>query len=283
MENTMTRTFKGTYTNKQNKSSLINVRVFSRLAAFAMAITLIHTNFVAQTDKSKNEEATFVTGDFQKDKDLIATILEEKPYILKNVVDTSYTVKEGDTLASIANEFGITPDRIRYLNNLKEDAELYTGGSLKVQKVTDKEGDDELVAALESYFYDYVFKSPAALIASSKNSKNSTQAGYYKNIIFGSPKSEADVDPASIYGRYILAYIAYHDGKLEHKEEETAAYIQALATLAVDLEDALNLHNTLSIIAPFERYKSILKNGLTKDSVPTQKNDTGSTPQKLSI
>lgn len=280
-----TRTFEGTYTTKDNRQTHLNVKIFRRFAAFVLSFTLIQgAGLAISNNTNKSGEATFNAENYQQDdRDLIAKILNENPNILKNVEDVSYTIKDGDTLASIAHSFGITPDKICYLNNMTPESTLYVGGAINVQKITPKEGDDELIAALESYFYDYVFKSPAASIASSKDAKDRSQFAYYKDVIFGNPKSEADVDPNSIYGRYILAYIAYHDGKTEHTLEETKNYIDTLATLAVDLEDALNLHNTVAIIVTFEGYRNFLRNGVTIEAAEPTPVEASVGLQKLSI
>ena len=83
-------------------------------------------------------------------------------------------------------------------------------------------------------------------------------------MLFGSPKSETDVDPRSIYGRYITSYIAFHN-QTEHSRGETEAYMTALADLAVTAETELNLGGASEVIVPFEQYKTFLQNGTTKE------------------
>lgn len=269
MANDRTRTFEGIYTSNDNREHPLKVRIFKRLAVFGLAITLVRGGLVTTTVMDRNIESSSKDNKSDKeiddDKSLIEHVIKENPYILKDLKEISYTVKAGDTLNTIALLNGTTVDSICEANNMSKDDVIYAGGTLKIEKRVDKGEEDGLIATLESYFYDYLFKSPIAKLASSNNPKYANQASYYRSIIFGSPKSEADIDPRSIYGEYVNAYISFHDREGEPTNEAKKVYIERLGTLAARADEDLNLANTTSAIVPFSTYRTYLQNGSTKD------------------
>ncbi len=267
MNEDRTRTFEGNYTSNDNKKHHFKVRIYKRLAVFGLSIVLLRTG-VAVMEGIDAREAT-AKADFGKDiliddKALVAKIVDENPNMLFDVSDLPYTVKEGDDLQEIATNFGTTVERLCYLNDMKPTSTLYNGGVLKVERIRPKSDEEQTLVALESYFYDYVFKSPVCQTALSTKPIRDSQAEYYRSLIFGHPKTATDVDTNSIYGKYITAYIAYHKGDRERSPEDTHEYIKKLADLAVQTEEDLNLHGATTAILPFEQYKTMLQDGKTK-------------------
>lgn len=263
-----TRTFRGTYTSNDKKVYHLNVRVFSRLAVFGLAVALIHSSLPHTNDESMGESPSRAEFGIEADSEdlaLIESIIKDNPNILKDVTQSNYTVKDGESVSSIADACGISINRLCYLNDIKPDDTLYPGGTIKVENITAKSPNDAHIASLESYFYDYVFKSPVAQLATSNDEEHANQVNFYKSIIYGSPKSEADVDPISLFGRYINLYLSFHDNRESLNEDEKGRYIAELESLREDTERELNLAGTANTIIAFSQYENYLKMGTTKD------------------
>lgn len=258
-----TRAFKGTYTSSNKKTHELTVRIFKRLATFGLALTLDHSGIITGNNdlRDDNLQSSFNMVELKDDKNLVASIINHDPYILKDVLRTTYVVKKGDTLKTIANEFGTTVDQICYLNAMDKSASLYEGGTLIIESIAEKDTLDKQRAALESYFYDYVFKSPVAVLATSPEAKNTHQASYYKSLIFGNPKTPNETDSSSIFGQYIDAYLSYNEGNEPKTDEEKKLYIENLIELADETEYNLNRGGSSPVIIPYEQYISYLENG----------------------
>ncbi len=268
MSNDRTRTFKGKYISDDERVYHINVRIFKRLATFGLEINLNRCGLDAISKKNEVESSTkptLETSTFAEDEQLVEKIVTSKPHIINDVVDISYCVKEGDTIESIAEAFGMTVERLCYLNNLKKDAQLYPGGMLKVEKVTAKSELDKQIAAGESYFYDYLFKSPLATLVLSHDKKGySEQMNYYEKALFGEPKTNNEVDGKSIYGEYIKNYMTFHEGHAKDDEKTKKDYAEHLANLSARVSSEINLNGTINAVMPFDMYVDYLQNGPKK-------------------
>lgn len=262
-----TRAFKGTYTSNDKKQHPFNVRIFKRLATFGLGITLVHASLPGreQAISSDNLQDSFKLEEFNDDKNLIQSIIDHDPNILKDVSETTYVVKKSDTLESIAQENGTTVERICFLNAIDPSATLYEGGTLMIESINEKSDLDKKIAALESYFYDYVFKSPVAEIATSEDPKLSHQRDYFRSLMFGNPKTPADVDPSSFFGQYIHLYLSFHEGNETKDEDAKKEHIEKLTDLADTVNVDLNLGGSSQVIVPFEMYMSYLENGTAKE------------------
>ena len=277
MKEDRTRIFKATYTSKDNKVYHLNVRVFKRLASFGLAIALVKGgltitgNLLTSGVDDINEQIEEV----EKSEDLllIETIIKENPNILKDPKNVIYLVKEDDTLDSIAEVCGTTVDKLRELNKLFEVDNVISGTSIVVEMFEDKEPKDRLISSLESYFYDYVFNSPVAKEAKSSQFSLKRQVNYYKSVIYGHPKSEADVDPDSLFGMYVNSYLNFHKEESEKSDTDKDKYIAFLTELAQKTVTDLNFDGMASTIIPFEQYDIYLQNKTTDfQSLQTEQN-----------
>lgn len=260
-----TRQYNGVYTAKDGKKHKIKVSVNSkRLAAFGLSLSLvIAAGFKlidATSENMPSLEVESTTSFEEESKKLIEKIIAEKKDILKEIVIETYAVKDGDTLSEIGKKFGCDVKRLGDLNGLGEGDKPAPGTPLNVETKKDKTGLDRTLAALESYFYDYVFNSPVAQIAKSPESEGSL----YRLILFGEPKSPANLDPNSIYGSYIGSYLSFH-GLENQTEEAKRAYVDSLLMLARDTSRSLNIGGSSTVIIPFERYSDYLRSGTTKN------------------
>ncbi len=256
------RTYRGTYTSKDGQKHLLNVKVFKRLGVFALTIVLVKTahtyiiipvrdTITASTNKEIEEE--------NPDLALIENIIKANPDIIKIFTKSEYTVKNGDTVSAIAEECGNTVRRICALNGMSSKDIIYPGQVLNVEIITEKEPLDKEISLLESYFYDYLFNSNLATIAR-ENSAEGSQL--YRTILYGNPKTEADVDPNSIYGTYVTNYLHFHKNS---KVDDTLKneYLAILQSLAKDTVDQFSLGGTPIVVTPVQ-FKIYIENGTTK-------------------
>lgn len=256
------RTYRGTYTSKDGKEHQLNVKVFKRLGAFALAIVLIksaHTFVIKPIGQtianSTNQEMEVENPDLV----LIEEIIKEHPDIIKEFTNEEYTVQNGDTLSAIAESCGNTVKRICALNDMSSKDIIYPGQVLKIENITEKEPLDKEISLLESYFYDYLFNSNLATIAKENSSEGSA---LYRSILYGSPKTEADIDPNSIFGTYVTNYLHFHDNG-EVDDTIKNEYLKILQSLASDTIDQLSLGGKPIVVTP-DQYNIYITNGTTK-------------------
>jgi membrane-bound lytic murein transglycosylase D len=83
-------------------------------------------------NKNKLVQGQVLTIPTTSKRSYAASSVKEKGTVSSGTY-SRYKVKRGDTLSAIAGRFGMTPDKIRRLNNLKTD-KLYVGQVLKIQK-----------------------------------------------------------------------------------------------------------------------------------------------------
>lgn len=273
------RRYRGTYTTGDGKKHNINVKIHSDkilygslLAVIGMAgvITINHMLNIAIDgakktfgieDKRPAIVAQVDTNEIQYNSSIEVTsaskqqiehIISEKPHILKDISQEEYTVSYGDTLSAMAEYSGNTIKRICELNAITENRILQPGEKYTLEVIRDKNETDMEIAGLESYFYDYVFKSQTA--------------ANYRNLIFGK-STNSEIDDQSIYGKFIKLYTNFHSEIIENlrsdPEEVTSHYISSLKSLCREVEK-INSGNEFAEIATYAKYKIYLKNGTTQ-------------------
>ncbi|HBA38159.1 MAG TPA: hypothetical protein DCY94_05510 [Firmicutes bacterium] len=256
MANERTRTFEGKYMTKKGESHKVKIRIFKRFATLILTTDLTKSaggKLVTFLDKPKVESHENETLD--PNLIVIEKIIEENPFILKDVEDSTYTAKVGDTLDEIAREYGNTRERLCDLNGFNNRQIIYPGQVIKTEKISEKSGVDKAIASLESYFYDYILNSPAATLAKSKNPSNKDEASFFKKTIFGNPQNEYQSDPDSIYGEFINAYMKYRSS-IAPGVQEQEHYINTLTELADKTKSQL----TADAIVPYDDYRNFLEN-----------------------
>lgn len=268
--NDRTRTFNGTYTSRDGKKHKLNVRVYNRLGAFGLSLVLAAyaAAYTHTVDNSNPENAnrTAIAVETNSDIEKIESIIRDNPNILKDVTNGTYTIKYGDTLSHIALECGTTLKRICALNNIDSKDIIYPGEEIKTEVIKDKADIDKDIASLESYFSDYLFNSPIAELAKSGD-ESDYQASFYRSIIYGSPKSEVDVDPNSLYGSFVISYLKFHE-KEEITLEDKQVYRDMLEGMVSEYTDQLTLGGSIDNLVPYEKYRLYLENGTTKYDEP---------------
>lgn len=256
-----TRTFEATYTSSDSAKHQLKVRVFKRLAAFGLSLYLIKSAhpFVLKTDAA---DAPVNPKGAREEKDpnieLIEGIIKNNPNLLSVPEIELYTVIMGDTVEKIAKAFKTSVKRICELNGLKKDQDLYGGQILRVESNNPKIGLDKEVSLLESYFYDYLFQSEVASIA--KSTKK--EGALFKSMLYGNPKSEAEIDSSSIFGKYVTNYIDFH-GKEDTDDKTKKKYIDELMNLESEAVQKLNLNGQTDLVVPYSIYNAYITNGTT--------------------
>ncbi len=256
------RTYRGTYTSKDGKKHPLTVKVFKRLGTFALALVLVksvHTYAITPIMNNIAASANRETEMDNPDLILIDKIIKENPEIIKTITKSTYTVENGDTISGIAEDCGNTVKRICALNDMSSKDIIYPGQVINIETITEKEPLDKEISLLESYFYDYLFNSNLATIARENSAEGSL---LYRSILYGNPKTEADVDPNSIYGTYVTNYLHFHEyGEVDDNTKNE--YLAVLQGLAQDTVDQLSLGGTPIVVTP-DQYKIYITNGTTK-------------------
>lgn len=270
-----TQNYNGKYTNKSGQTSYLGVKIFSGLAASALLFILVKNTAPAVIDKFVDKDdikkPTQEEMYMSEDMILIENILKENPDMLKTRESGVYTIKFGDTLSEIAQENGITLKRLLSLNSIENPSYIRDGQTIKVETVKPLEEIDQEMKILESYFYDYVFNSePAKIARGIKEVEHKEAQMLCKSLIYGNPKSEADVDPYSIYGRYVNAYLNYHEHPLVDNEEKKQEYVATLIDVQKDLLDK----NSVLGLVEYEQFKVYCINGNVKDQEIVEKHTT---------
>lgn len=262
MANDRTRTFMGKYLSKDGKTHEVAIRVFKRFASLGLAITLTYSiagKLITAIDEVAIKDTK--TEDIDSNLLSIEDIIEKNPNILKDVEKSTYIIKVGDTMSSIAEANSNTVKRLCALNQMSAKQVIYPGQEINIETIKDKTPEEKDISALESYFYDYVFNSPIAKLA--KNAENKGASSIYRTFLYGNPKNEYELDPNSIYGKYINRYLSYHN--LENPmPEEKKEYINMLTELSKETQENLNLGNTVENLIPYPQYRIFLENGTTK-------------------
>lgn len=267
MAQNRTKTYSGEYTSRDNKKHKVTVRVFKRLLPFALAIALVRgaysftVNIKSNIDENKNIDADDEVLD--ETKALIEKIIAENPNLLKEIEQSTYVIKAGDTLSGIAEECGNTLNRICSLNKIEKTKIIYPGEEIKIETIKEKTGDDREIACLESYLHDYVLNSPLAVIARNPSSELDNASRLYRSMIYGEPKNEADVDPDSIFGMFVSSYLKFHENP-EQTPEAKRQYVNVLMNLADEVVEKLNFGGAANNIVPYSTYSIYMQNGTTK-------------------
>jgi surface antigen len=131
----------------QSASTKAVMNPLDQLSSSDIAVNVAHLTSVPETTAIINQadsQAAIVTstqtsGDVVTKPQVVSTATKSKADI------QSYTVKDGDTLASIAAQFGVTSDSIRWSNNMSN-ATVTAGSNLTIPPVngivyTVKSGD----------------------------------------------------------------------------------------------------------------------------------------------
>ncbi len=248
MGDRQSRFFEGTYTSNDNKKYKVKISLnYTRLLALALSLVLVRGGLskLSNMQNALMLDNASISASFETEsKKLIEQIIANKKNIFEEEVLQTYAVKDGDTLESISLNHGCSVQRLNELNGVPAGTALPGGSTITV----------------ESYFYDYMFNSPAAELAKNPESKGSS---LYKLLIYGEPKSDADIDPNSIYGTYVGFYLKFHE--LENPTDEAkTAYVDSLMMLARDAEHKLNIGSKNSIVYSFESYADFMKRGTTE-------------------
>ncbi len=274
-KNNKTRIFSGVYTDKNGKRYRINVRVNPRLVSLVLALVMVKTTACGVINPNYDKDAV-QRGAYEDEYQnpnllLIDKILKENPEMLKERTEGIYKVEWGDTLSGIADANGITLKELLHMNKFSERHLIRTGDEIKVETVKTLDENTQEINMLEAYLYDYVFNSQIAQIAKNEIGTNSNQSENYKRILYGNPKSENDVDRNSIYGRYVVAYLNYHDETKEKTEESIQNYIETLTEIAKDVDEYFNM-GIGEFITTYDQFKIYCKNGNTlSDELETKK------------
>lgn len=115
--------------------SFLNVSVFVIVGAGFIVAPIIKEShpIVGGTGFEDYESSSAVLSSLSYDEISTATQISEKPR--DQVID--YTVREGDTISSIAEQFGVSEETIKWANNLTlKNPILKIGGIIKVPPVT---------------------------------------------------------------------------------------------------------------------------------------------------
>ena len=264
MGDRQSRFFEGTYTSNDNKKYKVKISLnYTRLLALALSLVLVRGGLskLSNMQNALMLDNASISASFETEsKKLIEQIIANKKNIFEEEVLQTYAVKDGDTLESISLNHGCSVQRLNELNGVPAGTALSGGSTITVESKREKSPLDKSIALLESYFYDYMFNSPAAELAKNPESKGSS---LYKLLIYGEPKSDADIDPNSIYGTYVGFYLKFHE--LDNPTDEAkTAYVDFLMMLARDAEHKLNIGSKNSIVYSFESYADFMKRGTTE-------------------
>lgn len=260
-----TKTYQGKYTSKNGQQHNVRIRVYKKFGTLVLSFALVGTLAGMVGTIAKESDKNNKPNSLEQDPNLLVidTILKNNPNMLKDVERGTYTISGGDTISAIAERCGNTVKRICSLNKMDSKQVIVPGEVIEVETIKEKEPKDKEIVSLESYFHDYVFASPIAEIAKKAEENPDNGGPLYRSILYGNPLSEVDLDPNSIYGKYVSAYLKFH--ALENpSEEKRDEYISFLTELSKETFDSLTFGGMSSSLIPYSQYKVYLENGTTK-------------------
>lgn len=235
-------------------------RINPRLSSFALAITFVTVPTSGSISASPNGRLNSQASiEIQKSKDLelIDTIIKKYPNMLVDKEIITHEVVGGDSLTKLAKDYGTTINRIKELNNRK-DNNIYYKEKLTIEKVTPKSDVDKTIALLETYINDYVFSSEYARASRGEiKSFKEQQDLFYKNL-YGQSNGP-DIDLTSVFGMNINVNAIYNAS--DKSEEAKINYINGLNAVYALIQEKVNLDGSVKYIIPFEEYSTYVKKG----------------------
>ena len=240
----------------------VNPDFFKRAAKGAGAIVLaagvlIGGVLVIKGYTDKNDISEVVEAVKSNDLAVIEKIISNGASMYETRTREQYTVKYGDTISDIAENYNCFSKDIMFANDLR-DSNIKEGDTLFVDRVQDLPETVKEVNFLESYFRDYVLSSSEAAKIAKGEGINDKYKTAFQRALFSKDDSEYN----SIEVLFQKAYNAYHS--IEYSEEKMQEYIELLLQLVELTESRINIVPGSEFIIPYEQYLIYMKNRSTE-------------------
>lgn len=282
-----TRIFEGEFNGHR-----VRVKVNPRLVSIVLTVTLV-TTAAAGVIKSNNSLAvdpaktsiTMQDETITVDKEAIENIIRDNPNLLYIETPGIHEVHFGESLSTIAEDYGITIDRLKALNEIDDSKYILqaeVNGHPNELRIVNRESlvgsKVAEVLMLQSYLEDYVLHgSVAAQIAHDTTGEYpEEQINFYNSLLFKN-------DGYSLQDQYLTQYFlriydetisgreAQRNRILSLSDEQLDKYINILESL---VETLSSLKAGCPSLVDYNQYKIYYLNGNTKSDTLVQKNHT---------